>query len=271
MMLDSSSPSTPSTIPPNSNATDLILETRDLCKSFGAVHAVRHVNLRVRRGEVLALLGDNGAGKSTLIKLLSGAIVPSSGEILVRGERVRLGGPADALKLGIAPVYQDLALVESRNVVQNMFLGGELTHGLFGWFLDHARMMQEAQRVLGEMRSRIPSAKEVVRKLSGGQRQAVAIARTLIRGGEVIIMDEPTAALGVEQTAEVLSLIHTLRAQGRTVILITHNIGHVFEVADRVAVMFRGELIGSRAIGDTTQEEVVAMIVGSKRDAPETS
>ena len=263
-MLDSHPPVTPSAVPPSS---DLILETRGLCKSFGAVQAVRDVSLSVGRGEVLALLGDNGAGKSTLIKLISGALSPSSGEILVRGERVRFAGPADALKLGIAPVYQDLALVESRNVMQNMFLGGELTHGLFNLFLDHARMAQEAQRVLSEMRSRIPSVKEVVRKLSGGQRQAVAIARTLIRGGEIIIMDEPTAALGVEQTAEVLSLIRTLRAQGRTVILITHNIAHVFEVADRVSVMFRGHLIGSRRIGETTHEEVVSMIVGARRDA----
>ena len=244
-----------------------ILETRALCKSFGAVQAVRDVDWSVQPGEVCALLGDNGAGKSTLIKLISGAISPSSGEILVRGERARISGPADALKLGIAPVYQDLALVESRNVVQNMFLGGELTHGPFGWFLDHARMMQEAQRVLAQMRSRIPSAKEVVRKLSGGQRQAVAIARTLIRGGEIIIMDEPTAALGVEQTAEVLSLIRTLRSQGRTVVLITHNIAHVFEVADQVSVMFRGQMVGTRRITDTTHEEVVSMIVGARRDA----
>ena len=263
-MLDSHSPVTPSAVPPS---LDAILETRGLCKSFGAVQAVRDVSLSVGRGEVLALLGDNGAGKSTLIKLISGVISPSSGEILVRGERVRFAGPAAALKLGIAPVYQDLALVESRNVMQNMFLGGELTYGLFNLFLDHTRMAQEAQRVLNEMRSRIPSVKEVVRKLSGGQRQAVAIARTLIRGGEIIIMDEPTAALGVEQTAEVLSLIRTLRTQGRTVILITHNIGHVFEVADRVSVMFRGELIGSRRIGETTHEEVVSMIVGARRDA----
>ena len=246
---------------------DLILETRALCKSFGAVQAVRSVDWGVRRGEVCALLGDNGAGKSTLIKLVSGALAPSSGEILVRGQRARISGPADALKLGIAPVYQDLALVESRNVIQNMFLGGELTHGPFGWFLDHARMAQEAKRVLTEMRSRIPSAQEVVRKLSGGQRQAVAIARTLIRGGEIIIMDEPTAALGVEQTAEVLSLIRTLRTQGRTVVLITHNISHVFEVADQVSVMFRGQMVGTRRIAQTTHEEVVSMIVGARRDA----
>ncbi len=263
-MLTTVSPTNPNTSTP---LPEPILETTALCKSFGAVRAVRDVTWSVRRGEVCALLGDNGAGKSTLIKLISGAIAPSSGEIRVRGVPARIGSPSDALKLGIAPVYQDLALVESRNVIQNMFLGGELTRGPFNWFLDHARMAQETQRVLNEMHSRIPSAKEVVRKLSGGQRQAVAIARTLIRGGEIIIMDEPTAALGVEQTAEVLSLIRNLRSQGRTVILITHNISHVFEVADQVSVMFRGELIGTRRIESITQEEVVAMIVGAKRDA----
>ena len=246
---------------------ETILETRKISKSFGPVQAVRDVDWSVKRGEVCALLGDNGAGKSTLIKLICGAILPSSGEIWVRGQKAQITEPSDALALGIAPVYQDLALVESRNVIQNMFLGGELTHGLLNLFLDHKRMALEAQRVLGEIHSRIPSAREVVRKLSGGQRQAVAIARTLIRGGQIIIMDEPTAALGVEQTREVLQLIQTLRSQGRTVVLITHNMSQVFEVADQVSVMFRGEMIGTRRVKDTTQEEVVSMIIGAKREA----
>lgn len=241
-----------------------ILETRNLSKSFAAVQAVQKVNWTVPKGQVCALLGDNGAGKSTLVKLICGAIISSAGEIWVRGQKARITTPNDALELGIAPVYQDLALIESRNVIQNLFLGGELTHGLFNWFLDHKRMELETQRVLSEIRSRIPSAKEIVRKLSGGQRQAVAIARTLIRGGEIIIMDEPTAALGVEQTREVLNLIQTLKNQGKTVILITHNISHVFEVADQVSVMFRGEMIGTKRIQDTTPDEVIAMIVGAK-------
>lgn len=246
---------------------ETILETRNLSKSFGAVQAVRNVNWSVKRGEVCALLGDNGAGKSTLIKLIAGAILPSSGEIWVRGSRAQINGPSDALNLGIAPVYQDLALVEGRNVIQNMFLGSELTHGPLNLFLDHARMALETERVLGEIRSRIPSAREVVRKLSGGQRQAVAIARTLIRGGQIIIMDEPTAALGVEQTREVLQLIENLRSQGRTVVLITHNMSQVFQVADQVSVMFRGEMIGTKRVKDTNQEEVISMIVGAKREA----
>jgi ABC-type sugar transport system ATPase subunit len=244
-----------------------ILETRGLSKSFGFVHAVKQVSWQVERGEVAALLGDNGAGKSTLIKLICGALLPSAGEIWVRGSRAHIHGPADAFKLGIAPVYQDLALVESRDVVMNMFLGTELTHGPLGLLLDHRGMAREAQRVLDEVHSRIPSVREVVRKLSGGQRQAVAVGRALLRGGEIIIMDEPTAALGVEQTKEVLQLIETLRSQGRTVILISHNISQVFQVADQISVMFHGEMVGTRRTAETTHAEIVSMIVGAKTDA----
>jgi len=228
---------------------------------------VKQVSWQVYPGEVAALLGDNGAGKSTLIKLICGALLPSAGEIWVRGSRAQITGPADAFKLGIAPVYQDLALVESRDVVMNMFLGTELTHGPLRLLLDHRGMAREAQRVLDEVHSRIPSVREVVRKLSGGQRQAVAVGRALLRGGEIIIMDEPTAALGVEQTKEVLQLIETLRSQGRTVILISHNISQVFQVADRISVMFHGELVGTRRTAETTHEEIVSMIVGAKTDA----
>ena len=244
-----------------------ILETRGLSKSFGFVHAVKQVSWQVYPGEVAALLGDNGAGKSTLIKLICGALLPSAGEIWVRGSRAHITSPADAFKLGIAPVYQDLALVESRDVVMNMFLGTELTHGPLRLLLDHRGMAREAQRVLDEVHSRIPSVREVVRKLSGGQRQAVAVGRALLRGGEIIIMDEPTAALGVEQTKEVLQLIETLRSQGRTVILISHNISQVFQVADRISVMFHGEMVGTRRTAETTHEEIVSMIVGAKTDA----
>jgi ABC-type sugar transport system ATPase subunit len=248
-------------------STPVILETRDLSKSFGAVHAVRGVNWAVYAGEVTALVGDNGAGKSTLIKLISGALQPSAGEIWVRGGRANIAGPADAFKLGIAPVYQDLALVENRDVVMNMFLGSEATRGPLKLFLDHRGMARESQRVLDEIHSRIPSVREVVRKLSGGQRQAVAVGRALLRGGEIIIMDEPTAALGVEQTREVLQLIETLRGQGRTVILISHNISQVFQVADQISVMFHGQMVGTRRTHETDQEEIVSMIVGTRSDA----
>jgi len=246
-----------------------ILETRALSKSFGAVDAVRGVNWQVQPGTVCALIGDNGAGKSSLIKLISGVYQPSGGEIWVRGEKAQINSPQDALKLGIAPVYQDLALVESRNVVMNLFLGNELTHGPLNIFLDHRRMALEAQRVLLEMRSRIPSVFEPVRKLSGGQRQAVAIGRTLIRQGEIIILDEPTAALGVEQTGEVLALVQRLREAGKTVILITHNMSHVMQVADQVAVMYRGELVHTTRKEDTDEHQLVARIMGWKPENKE--
>ncbi len=243
-----------------------ILELRGLSKSFGFVDAVKSVDWQVYPGEVTALVGDNGAGKSTLIKMICGALRPDAGEMWIKGIKAEMADPADAFRLGIAPVYQDLALVDNRDVVMNMFLGDELTYGLFNLFLDHQRMARETQRVLDEIHSRIPNVREVVRKLSGGQRQAVAVGRALIRGGEVIIMDEPTAALGVEQTAEVLNLIETLRSRGKTVIFISHNIGQVIQVSDQISVMFHGRMVGTRRTAETTNEEVVSMIVGAKKD-----
>jgi ABC-type sugar transport system ATPase subunit len=243
-----------------------ILELRSISKSFGFVEAVKNVSWQVYPGEVMALVGDNGAGKSTLIKLICGALLPDSGEIWIKGAKAEIAEPNDAFKLGIAPVYQDLALVDNRDVVMNMFLGSELTHGPLNMFLDHQRMAEEAQRVLDEIHSRIPNVRELVRKLSGGQRQAVAVGRTLIRGGEVIIMDEPTAALGVEQTAEVLHLIETLRSRGKTVIFISHNILQVLQVSDQISVMFHGQMVGTRRTKETTNEEIVSMIVGTKQD-----
>jgi ABC-type sugar transport system ATPase subunit len=250
----------------NSLPKEPILELRAVSKSFGAVQAVKQVSWQVYPGEVAALVGDNGAGKSTMIKLITGALMIDEGEILVHGQPVRISGPLDAFKCGIAAVYQDLALVESRSVVMNMFLGIELTHGPLSLFLDHKRMAREAQGTLDDMHSRIPSVQTVVHKLSGGQRQAVAVGRALLRGGEIIIMDEPTAALGVEQTKEVLDLIHTLRERGKTVILISHNLRQVFEIADQVSVMFHGEMAGTRRMAETTREEIVSMIVGFKTD-----
>ncbi len=244
-----------------------ILECKGVSKAFGAVQAVKKVDWQVYPGTVTALVGDNGAGKSTLIKLISGALVRDEGEILVKGEIANITSPQDAFKHGIATIYQDLALVESRDVVMNMFLGTELTHGPFSLFLDHKKMQQEAERVLKEeVHSRIPSVRQLVYRLSGGQRQAVAVGRALLRGGEIIVMDEPTAALGVEQTREVLRLIDTLRSRGKTVIIISHNLVQIFEVADYISVMFHGEMIGNRLVKETTREEIVSMIVGVKTD-----
>ena len=231
----------------NTRITDTpVLECRGVSKAFGAVQAVSDVNWKVYPGEVTALVGDNGAGKSTLIKMVAGAYVRDEGEILIKGQPVDIRSPQDAFKYGIATIYQDLALVEPRDVVMNMFLGTELTHGPLNMFLDHKRMQKEAERILKEeVHSRIPSVRQLVYALSGGQRQAVAVGRALLRGGEIIIMDEPTAALGVEQTREVLRLIDTLRSRGKTVIIISHNLAQLFEVADQISVMFHGEMIGN--------------------------
>ena len=244
-----------------------ILETREISKSFGAVQAVNQVSWQVYPGEVTALVGDNGAGKSTLIKMITGALVADEGIILVHGEEVHIHTPEDAFRHRIAAVYQDLALVESRDVVMNMFLGNEMTHGPLNLFLDHKGMQRETERVLTEeIHTRMPSVRQLVSRLSGGQRQAVAVGRALIRGGEIIIMDEPTAALGVEQTQEVLHLIDTLRSRGNTVIVISHNLSQVFEVSDQISVMFHGEMVGTRRTSETTREEIVSMIVGVRAD-----
>jgi D-xylose transport system ATP-binding protein len=245
-----------------------ILECRNLSKSFGAVQAVKNVNWKVNPGEVNALVGDNGAGKSTLIKLVAGALVKDEGDFYIKGEKARIQTPEDAFRCGIATIYQDLALVDSRDVVQNMFLGSELTHGPFNLFLNHKKMETEAKRILEEeVHSRIPSVRQFVARLSGGQRQAVAVARALLRGGEIIIMDEPTAALGVEQTREVLRLIDNLRSRGKTVIVISHNLRQVFDIADTISVMYHGEMVGTKHVKETTREEVVSMIVGFASDA----
>jgi ABC-type sugar transport system ATPase subunit len=244
-----------------------VLECRGISKAFGAVQAVKGVNWKVYPGTVTALVGDNGAGKSTLIKMIAGAYVRDEGEFFIKGKQANINSPQDAFRYGIATIYQDLALVEPRDVVMNMFLGTELTHGPFNMFLDHKRMQKEAERILSEeVHSRIPNVRQLVFSLSGGQRQAVAVGRSLLRGGEIIIMDEPTAALGVEQTREVLRLIDSLRSRGKTVIIISHNLGQIFEIADQISVMFHGEMIGSRQIKDTTREEIVSMIVGVKVD-----
>jgi len=245
-----------------------ILETREISKSYGAVEAVRKVNWQVNPGEVTALVGDNGAGKSSLIKLITGATQADEGYIFINGEKATINTPEDAFKYGIAAVYQDLALVESRDVVMNMFLGNEMTHGPFNLFLDHKGMQLEVERILEEeIHSRLPSVRQLVSRLSGGQRQAVAVGRALIRGGEIIIMDEPTAALGVEQTEEVLNLINNLRERGKTIIVISHNISQVFEIADQISVMYQGNMVGTRRTKETTRQEIVSMIVGFEADA----
>lgn len=241
-----------------------VLSVRNVARHFGHVTALADVSLDVRPGEVTALLGDNGAGKSTFISLLSGVFPPSSGEIRLNGEPVQFASPHDAREAGIATVFQGLALIEDRSIAENLFLGCEPTR--LGFLLDRKRMIREAREVLAQLRVNLPPVTTSVRYLSGGQRQAVAVARTVLSGSKVVIMDEPTAALGVRETAKVLDLIRRLRDEGTAVILISHNMDDVFKVADRAAVLRLGRKVADVAIAQTTREQVVALIMGAGED-----
>ena len=245
---------------------DYILETRGITKRFGGLTAVDDVSIGLRAGEALALLGDNGAGKSTLIKIISGVHKPDSGEIFIGGERARIETPMDALAAGIETIYQDLALAENLDVGANIFLGRERMKRRFGLLkvLDDAAMADEAKKVLDRLDIHIPSLKSTIRTLSGGQRQAVAISRSIYWDAKVLIMDEPTAALGVSEQKKVLNLVRTLKSQGIGVIIISHQMYDIFEVADRLAVMRRGVLVGERIVRETTPDEVVGLMVGSE-------
>lgn len=242
-----------------------LLEAEGLTKSFLHVRALDGVDFRLYPGETVALVGDNGAGKSTLMKMLCGAYHPDQGVIRVDGREVTLRTPRDAMSLGIAVVYQDLALVDHRNVAANVFLGREPTRGLA---VDASRMVREAREVLGDLKISIPSVQTMVGLLSGGQRQAVAIARAVHQGGRLIFMDEPTAALGVQEQAKVLRLIQDLKTRGTAVVVVSHNLQHVFSVADRIVVLRGGRNAGERVKGETTTEEIVGLIVGADRLAP---
>lgn len=239
-----------------------LVELTNISKAFGHVQALQGVNFCIFPGEVVGLVGDNGAGKSTLIKIICGAYRPDSGMITVDGRPVTFNSPRDAMALGIATVYQNLALVDQRNVADNVFLGREVERRLV---LDKRRMLEEAAHVLRELRSDIPSVQVPVGLLSGGQRQAVAIARAIHQvAARLIIMDEPVAALGIEETRKVLRLIARLRDQGRAVIVISHNLEHVFSVADRIVVLRRGRLVGVRRKDQTSAAEIVRLIVGAE-------
>jgi ABC-type sugar transport system ATPase subunit len=241
------------------NATPL-LEARGISKAYGHVQALSGVDFHVGYGETVALVGDNGAGKSTLLKILCGALHPDAGEISIEGEPAAFASPRDAAKRGIAVVYQDLALVDTRDIAANVFLGRELGR----IFVFRRLMRREARRVLEELKITVPSVRTLVGQLSGGQRQTVAIARAVHQGGRLVIMDEPTAALGVEGQRKVLQLIDDLRAQGSSVVVISHNLEHVFSVADRIVVLRGGRLVGTRLKSAATPEEIVQMIVGAK-------
>src|SRR5438309_10888546 len=220
-----------------------IIELRNISKSFGSVQALTDVDLEVHRGEVVALVGDNGAGKSTLIKTVAGIHAADSGEIIFEGQPVHISGPKDAARLGIEVVYQDLALCDNLDVVQNMFLGRE-THDHFQR-LKEPPMEKRAIQTLADLRvTTIKSIRRAVATLSGGQRQSVAVARAVLWNSRLVILDEPTAALGVAQTEQVLALVNRLAEQGLAVVLISHNLHDIFEVADRITVLRLGRNVG---------------------------
>lgn len=239
-----------------------ILSLRGISKNFGAVSALTDIDLDVHAGEVVALVGDNGAGKSTLVKVLAGVHKPTSGTIYFKGKPITIDTPSEALDLGIATVFQDLALCENLDVVANIFLGQELKP----WHLNEVTMEVRAWTLLNELAAKIPSVRDVVASLSGGQRQTVAIARSLLLNPKIIMLDEPTAALGVAQTAEVLNLVERVRDKGLGVIMISHNMENVRAVSDRIVVLRLGRNNGIFT-PKTSNEELVGAITGATDNA----
>jgi len=232
-------------------------------KRFGAVEALRGVDLTIESGEVIGLVGDNGAGKSTLFKILAGVHTPDEGEMRFEDSPVRFSNPIDARKVGIEIVYQDLALCNNLNAALNIFLGRELVRGLGPIrFLDEGAMRRKAQTLIKQLEVNV-NVNEPVRSMSGGQRQAVAIARALLGNAKVILLDEPTAAISITAVEQVLKLINQLKAQGHTVVIVSHRMSDIFEVCDRVVVMRHGQNVASKAIRDTTREEVTGLITGA--------
>jgi D-xylose transport system ATP-binding protein len=245
-----------------------LLALRGITKRFGAVQALEGVDFECDAGEVVALVGDNGAGKSTLVKAIAGIQPADSGTITFDGEPVRVHSPQDATSLGIATVYQDLALCDNLDVVANLFVGRENARGIGNnlRLLDEVAMEHEALGLLQRLSVKIPSVRTEVASLSGGQRQSIAVARAAMGDPRVVILDEPTAALGVAQTRQVLDLIRVLRRDGHGVIVISHNLVDVFAVADRIVVLRLGKNVASFRTADTTAEEVVAAITGVGKD-----
>lgn len=248
--------------------TMALLELRGISKWFGAVQALRDVNLTVETGQVLALVGDNGAGKSTLIKIISGVHQPDAGEILWEGQPSVIPSPHFAKALGIETLYQELAVFEPADVTANLFAGREMVRkGLAGRLriMDEARMRAFARETLQRLRISIASIEQQIRFLSGGQRQSVAIGRAIAFGSKLVIMDEPTAALGAIESAKVLDLIQEMRARGLAVIVISHNLLHVFRIADRLAVLYHGELAGVLSKGAADPQAIVDMMMGQQK------
>lgn len=251
-----------------------ILELVDIDMHYGFVKALHGVNCRIRPGEVVGLLGDNGAGKSTLLKVLSGAHKPTGGQLRVKGKAVVFHKPGDAAAVGVQMVYQDLALVDARDIATNLCLGREIIRkGPLGWlgFLDRKAMRREAERELASLGVKTASMTRPVEMLSGGQRQVVALARSAVRVGDsgVLLLDEPTAALGYEQTRQVQDLIKRLADRGIGIILVTHNLPLCFDVADRIVVLNRGRKVADVATKDTDNDAVVGWITGARPPRPD--
>jgi ABC-type sugar transport system ATPase subunit len=241
-----------------------ILEVKEVHKRFGGTHASRGVSLELYPGEVLALAGDNGAGKSTLIKMIAGVYPPDSGEIIFQGQSITNKNPSEVRSLGIETIYQDLALADNLDVGVNLFLGRERMTRALGFIpvLDRRTMREEAKKALKDLGIVVNDLTIPVRYLSGGQRQAIAISRAVYWNAKLLIMDEPTAALGVPEQREVKDLIQRLKKQGVGIIFISHNLNDIFEVSDRIVVLERGRKAGERLISETNEDEVVKLMMG---------
>ena len=235
-----------------------VLEARGIVKHFGGVTALSGVDLTLFTSEIVALVGDNGAGKSTFVKILSGVHGPDEGEIRINGRQTRIETPQRAMQLGISTVFQDLALVNERDVAHNMFLGREPVR--FRFFIDRRRMRREARQTISALRVGLPSVRSRVGSLSGGQRQAIAVARAWQQGGQITLLDEPTAALGVREAGKVKDLMVTLRSEGHALLLISHNLESVFELADRIVVFRHGSKVADVAARETSKHDVVSLL-----------
>ncbi len=242
------------------------VEVRDVSKRYGSLHALRGVNLSLRSGEIVGLVGDNGAGKSTLVNIIAGALKQTSGQILVDGKEVNFHNPIDARSAGIETVYQDLALAPDLSIWANMFLGREAVApgilGKIGW-LDRKAMVARTTTDLERTRITVPSVAARVGRLSGGQRQAVAVGRAVAWGSRVVLLDEPTAALGVEQQAKVAELVQHVASEGLAVLLISHNLPQVYAICDRVLVLFGGQIVADLRPRDVAIDDIVGWITGS--------
>jgi ABC-type sugar transport system ATPase subunit len=243
---------------------DYVVQLKGICKRFGGIDALKDVDLELRRGEIMGIVGDNGAGKSTLMKILSGAYVADEGEIWVNGKKAHIRNPQDSTDLGIGMIYQDLALFNNFDVAKNIFVGRERTRGPFNVVLDKKRMYREAEELIRELKVDIKSPKQSVLTMSGGQRQMVACARAIAFESKILIMDEPTAALGVTEANKLLSLIRNLANNGLSILLITQRIPDILAIADRVFVLKGGVRQAVLNVSEITLDDVVTMIVKGK-------